>query len=382
MDVPFFSPEISEKAIEKVGETLRSGWRTSGPNTRAFEQEFAEASGLAYTVALNSCTAALHLSLLAHGIGPGDEVIVPTLTFAATAEVVLAVGADLVLVDSEPDSLALDFDSAQRAVTARTAALIPMHYGGTPIDPVALQAFRSNNPNVRIIGDAAHAFPAHRAGEVVGASSDGTCFSFYANKTITTGEGGMFATSDEALAAEVRSLSLHGLSRDAWRRWETRAPWDYDITRAGWKYNLTDMASALGRCQLERAGEFAKSRRRLVSHYDQEFGDIESLRLRAHRCGEGTEDPAHLYVIRVESDAGITRDDVIDDLASAGIGSSVHYRPLHMHSFYRDRFGFADDAFPVANRAFRSMVSLPLFPSMSDEQLGHVIDTVKQSLSK
>lgn len=370
MKVPFFRPDISENAITAVADTLRSGWLTSGPNVKGFETEFAAAVDAPYAIALNSCTAALHLALIAGGVQPGDEVIVPTMTFAATAEVVMAVGAQPVLVDIDPTSLQLTADLVDAACTPRTRAVIPMHYGGVPCEMGPIMELAQQR-ELCVIEDAAHAFPSRSDLGMVGSVGHFTCFSFYANKTITTGEGGMVTTADESAADHIRRLSLHGLSRDAWARWETRSKWDYDIVEAGWKYNMTDSAAALGRVQLERSEEMAAQRRRIASMYDQGFAAVSEVEPSIRTAV--SESSAHLYPIRVRSEV---RGKFIDELGSRGIGTSVHYRPLHMHSYYRTQFDYSPDSFPVAAAAFSEMVSLPVFPSMTDDEIGFVIEQV------
>lgn len=374
-DIPFFKPTIGNAEVAQATESLLSGWLTSGPKTREFEERFAAAVGAEHAVALNSATAALHLSLLANDIGPGDEVIVPTLTFAAGAEVVLAVGATPIFVDSIAETLAIDTDAALELVTSRTRAIMPMHYGGLPVDVSPFMKLAADQPRIRIIEDAAHAFPAQDENGPVGAQTHGACFSFYANKTITTGEGGMFTTDDAALADRVRRLSLHGLSRDAWKRFETRSAWDYDIVEPGWKYNLTDLAAGIGLAQLDRAEAMAADRRYTAEFYDNAFTSSHAIRPVGVSQRQGS--ACHLYVIRLAFDVtDTTRDDVIKALGDNGIGSSVHYRPLHMHSYHRETFGFEADDFPVAAGAFREMLSLPLYPGMTDDERTRVVECV------
>ena len=373
--IPFFRPTISDAEISNVTRSLSSGWLTTGPMVRNFEEQFAAKVGAEHAVALNSATAALHLALIAHGVGAGDEVIIPTLTFAAAGEVVLAVGAVPVLVDIDPSTNAIDEELALAAVTPATRAIMPMHYGGLACDVTQFMKLKSDRPDIVVIDDAAHAFPTPVDDGFVGTTTDGSCFSFYANKTITTGEGGMFTTGDGEIADRVRRLSLHGLSRDAWKRFETRSAWDYDIAEAGWKYNLTDLAAGIGLAQLDRADEFAQGRRRAAEQYDELLGDADSIRLVS--AGRRQESSCHLYVIRIDPEAGFSRGDVIDRLGAADIGSSVHYRPLHMHSFYRDQFGYQAEDYPEAAQAFQEMVSLPLFPSITEAEVGRVVEVIR-----
>ncbi len=373
--VPFFRPNISDREVALVGESLLSGWLTSGPKVAEFESNFADAVDAKFAVALNSCTAALHLALLAAEVGPGHEVLVPTLTFAATAETVLAVGAVPVLVDCT-DELLIDMEQAEALVTERTRAIMPMHYGGRPADMQAVCELRKKHPQIRIIEDAAHAFPTRHELGMIGSIGDATCFSFYANKTLTTGEGGMLTTNDEAIADRARRLSLHGLSRDAWARFETRSAWDYDIVEAGWKYNMTDAAGALGLVQLERALGFAEERRQIAMAYDEAFAEVPGIRPRP--LGDISANACHLYVLRVDPEelGGRTRDGLIAALGEAEIGTSVHYRPLHMHSYYSKTMGFEPEDFPVAADQFSRIVSLPVFPGMTDAEQNSVIGAV------
>ena len=373
--VPYFRPNISKEEIELVASSLESGWLTSGPRVAEFEQSFGEAVGAKYAIALNSCTAALHLALIALEVGAGDEVIVPTLTFAATAEVVLAVGAVPVLVDVLPDTLAIDFDQVRAAITPKTRAVMAMHYGGSPADMHAAMAIQAENPQIAIIEDAAHAFPTRHDLGMVGSIGDATCFSFYANKTMTTGEGGMLTTNDQKIAEHVRRLSLHGLSRDAWARFETRSSWDYDIVEAGWKYNMTDAAGSLGVGQLARSADMAEMRRHIAARYDNAFADVSGITPR--NGGELVRNACHLYVIRVdEQKFGISRSELIALLGDADIGTSVHYRPLHMHSYYTKTYGYEPKDFPVASHAFDEIVSLPVFPGMTNDEVDLVVERI------
>jgi perosamine synthetase len=345
-----------------------------------FEANFAACVAADHAIALNSCTAALHLALIACGIGAGDEVLVPTLTFAATAEVVLAVGATPVMVDCNADNLTIDADHAQSLLTERTRAIMPMHYGGTAADMSAILELKRTHPNLRIIEDAAHAFPTRHALGPIGSIGDATCFSFYANKTMTTGEGGMLTTNDPGIAEHVRRLSLHGLSRDAWARFETRSAWDYDIVEPGWKYNMTDLAGALGVVQLDRSAKLAAERRSIAAAYDEAFADVDGIRPRM--SGDAAACSHHLYVVRVDPETcGASRDDVIRHLGSLDIGTSVHYRPLHMHSYYAKTMGFEPSDLPVAEDQFSRIVSLPIFPGMTDSETERVVSAVQEAIA-
>ncbi len=378
-DVPYFKPPVGDAEVARIAESVRSGWLTSGPVVREFEQRFAERVGADHAVALNSATAALHLSLVSEQVGPGDEVILPTLTFAAAAEVVLAVGATPVLVDSIPSTLAIDPAAVAAAVTERTRAIMPMHYGGAACDLGEILRIAASQPDIVVFDDAAHAFPARCPLGTIGSLTAGSSFSFYANKTITTGEGGMFTTNDEARAELVRQLSLHGLSRDAWKRFDTRSAWDYDIVRPGWKYNMTDAAASMGVVQLEAADEFAEQRRSIATAYDELLNDVEQL---APVESDRSSSACHLHVVRVLPTSRLSRNDVVRGLGEASIGSSVHYRPLHQHSYYRDEMGFSREDFPVAAAAFDQIVSLPIFPGLRRDQVERVASTLAELVSQ
>lgn len=374
LKVPFFVPDISESEIDAVAATIRSNWLTSGPKMAEFQSAFAEAVQAKHAIAVNSCTAALHLALVEAGIGPGDEVIVPSMTFAATAATVLHVGARPVLVDIEPGTFLIDPDAVERAATTRTRAVIPVHYGGQPCEMDSLEAIASHR-NMIIIEDAAHAFPAEYRGRRIGSSSNVACFSFYANKTLTTGEGGMLTTADDEIAERVSRLRLHGLSRQAWERFSVSKSWDYDIAEPGYKYNLTDIASTIGLGQLVRADDFWKKRQLLAELYTDLLTDVpgvEPLAVLPNR-----KHAWHLFVVQVDSQiTGVDRDTTIDRLNEAGIGTSVHYRPLHMHSYYRDVMGYRPEDFPVSTAAFDRIISLPLWPGLDHDLASAVIETL------
>ena len=373
--IPFFRPTIGEAEINSVVETLRSGWLTTGPKTKRFEQEFAKSVGAEFAIAVNSCTAALHLALEAVGVGRDDEVIVPTLTFASTGEVVMHLGAKPVLVDVCADTLCIDPDQVERLITPKTKAIMPVHYGGHPADMDEIHAIARKH-GIHVIEDAAHAIPTEYGGRRVGTISDLTCFSFYANKTMTTGEGGMVTTNDQELADRVRLMSLHGISKDAWKRFSAEGSWYYEILAPGYKYNMTDINAALGLNQLERSGEFHQRRSAIVQAYDAGLADVEEIKLPAVR--PDVVHAWHLYVIQVDIERlSINRNDFIKALNGAGIGTSVHYLPLHMHPLYRDRFGYQPSDLPVAQSAFDRIISLPVYPTMTESEVDYVISTVR-----
>ena len=378
--IPFARPDIGEAEIEAVARAMRSGWVTTGPETRAFEQELAAyLGGGVQAVAVNSATAGLHLALEAMGVGPGDEVIAPTLTFTATVEVARYLGADARLVDVDPVTLNIDPARVEAAITPRTKAILPVHYGGLACDMAAIHGIAARR-GLRVVEDAAHALSATWRGAPVGAlASSATVFSFYANKTMTTGEGGMAVTRDAALAERMRVMRLHGISRDAFDRFQSRAPaWYYEIIAPGFKYNMTDVAAAMGRVQLTRLPGFAQRRRELAARYHAALAGL-PLILPAD-APAGDVHAWHLYVIRLADDARVSRDALIQALSDAGIGTSVHYVPLHRQPYWRDRYGLKPEQFPVADRAYQRMVSLPLFTAMSEAEQDRVIAALRAAL--
>jgi perosamine synthetase len=378
--IPFFVPTIGDEEIESVVQTLRSGWLTTGPKVKRFEARFAERVGARHAVAVNSATAALHLALEAIEVGVGDEVLVPTMTFAATAEVVIHLGATPVLVDCRPDTLNIDPEQIEAKITSRTKAVVPVHYGGQPCDMEPILAVARKH-GLRVIEDAAHALPARYGDQVVGAIGDVTCFSFYANKTITTGEGGMITTDDDGLAERTRIMSLHGISKDAWKRFSAEGSWCYEILAPGYKYNMTDIAASLGLCQLDRCDAFWEKRARCAETYNQGFADLEEIQL---PCVElNVQHAWHLYVIQLRLERlAVDRGEFIRRLNQAGVGTSVHYTPLHRHPLYRDRFGYRPQDLPVANSVYERIISLPIYPGLSDEDLQYVIDAVKDIVAE
>lgn len=378
--VPFFRPSIGDDEIAAVVECLRSGWLTTGPNCAAFEAKFAKfLGGRVEAVAVNSATAALHLGLEALGVGPGDEVIVPTLTFTATAEVVRYLGATPVLVDIDASTLCIDIEEVKAAITPNSKVIMPVHFAGRMSDMTTLRAIADKHC-LRILDDAAHALPAHHQGITVGkAGADVTAFSFYANKTMTTGEGGMLVTADPAIAARARTMRLHGIDRDVFNRFtDPRASWVYDVVAPGFKYNLTDIASALGLVQLQRANDFGQIRAERVAQYDAAFADLPLILPPGPAEGDGHS--WHLYIVQLTEAAPIDRDDFIMALKEHGIGTSVHYRPLHQMTVWKP---FCEGAaFPQADLVFSRCVSLPLFMAMTDAEQDRVIEVVRGVLGR
>ena len=375
--IPFARPDITDAEIDAVARAMRSGWVTTGPETKAFEQEFAAyLGGGLHAIAVNSATAGLHLALEAIGIGPGDEVIAPTLTFTATVEVARYLGADAKLVDVDPVTLNIDPAAIEAAITPRTKAILPVHYGGLACDMTAIFDIARRH-GLQVIEDAAHALPTTINGALVGQlASAAAVFSFYANKTMTTGEGGMVVTRDAALAARMRVMRLHGISRDAFDRFSSRTPaWYYEIVAPGFKYNMTDMAGALGRVQLARLPGFVQRRQQLAARYRAELQGL-PLVLPAD-APAGDAHAWHLFVLRLSDAATVTRDEVIQALSDAGIGTSVHYVPLHRQPYWRDRYGLTPEQFPVAEAAYQLMFSIPLFTAMSDDEQSRVIAALR-----
>jgi len=375
--IPFALPDIGEEEIQAVVETLRSGWITTGPVTRQFEREFAAfLGGDVEALAVNSATAGLHLAVEAIGIGPGDEVITTTHTFTATAEVIRYMGAHPVFVDIDPHTLCIDPAAIEAAITSRTRAIIPVHYGGLACDMGAIQAIARRH-NLKIVEDAAHALPATWQGQLIGSlDSDATVFSFYATKTLTTGEGGMLVTRRPEIARRVAIMRLHGISKDAFDRYHSRKPsWRYEIVAPGFKYNLTDVASAIGIQQLKKVRHFHARRLELAARYDAAFRDLPLL------LPPRQQDPKahawHLYVIQLLDSAGVSRDEFIEKMAEEGIGCSVHYIPLHLHPYWSATYHLHPEDYPHSMRVFERAVSLPLYTRMTDEQQERVIDCVQ-----
>jgi dTDP-4-amino-4,6-dideoxygalactose transaminase len=372
--IPFALPDIGEAEIEAVVSAMRSGWLSSGPQMAEFEREFSDYCGDGVTaVSVNSATAGLHLALEAIGIVAGDEVLVPTWTFTATAEVVRYLGAEPVMVDVHPGTLNIDLEAAEFAITERTRAIMPVHFAGLPVSPGATRAFADRH-HLKVVEDAAHALPASAEGQMVGGGhSDATVFSFYATKTITTGEGGMIVTRDPAVADRIKTMRLHGISRDAFDRYRSSVPsWQYEVVAPGYKYNLADPAAAMGRIQLGRANAMRNRRAEIAGEYDSALVDTD-LQLPEHGPS-GTLHAWHLYVVRVPD--GNQRDQFIQELAKLGIGTSVHFIPLHLQPYWRERGRLTPEQFPHATAEFERVVSLPIFSSMSDKQVARVIEAV------
>jgi len=372
--LPYCLPLIGEEEIAEVADSLRSGWVTTGPKVKRFERDFAAYIGAKHAIAVSSCTGALHVSLAALNIGPGDEVIVPTLTFCATANVVVHLGATPVIVDVDRTGL-ISLDAAREAISQRTRAIVPVHYGGQACSMREILALAGSR-GIAVVEDAAHAAGAEYDGRKIGAQSLAACFSFYAIKNMTTGEGGMVATNDDALAERIRLLSLHGMSRDAWKRYTEAGSWYYEILEPGYKYNMTDVQAALGIHQLRRLDGFIGRRQEIAAIYDSAFSDIPEI-LPPERLPERNH-TYHLYPIRLRPGAlRVNRSEFIEELRARNIGASVHFIPLHRHPFYRERYGCSPERFPVAESIYEGLLSLPLYPKMTDQDAADVAGAVR-----
>jgi len=379
--LPFALPEIGDEEIAEVVDTLRSGWVTTGPKAKRFEAAFGEflVDPALHCIAVNSATAGLHLALEALGIGPGDEVITTTHTFTATAEVVRYLGADVKLVDIDPATLNIDPALVEAAITPKTKAIIPVHYAGLAADMDAIHAIAAHH-GLQVVEDAAHALPTTYKGRLVGTlDSAATVFSFYANKTMTTGEGGMLVTRDAKLAERAKVMRLHGINRDAFDRFTAKVPsWYYEIVAPGFKYNLTDIGAALGLHQLAKVRRFADARRAVVERYNEALADLPVLL--PPDALPGDEHPWHLYVLRLADACPVSRDAVIEALFRAGIGASVHYIPLHLHPYWRDRYDLKPAQFPHSHHAYERMLSLPLYSRMTLADADRVVGVLRQVL--
>ncbi len=385
--LPFSPPSIGEEEIAEVVDTLRSGWITTGPKVKRFEGEFAAFVGAPASLALSSCTAALHLSLVTLGIGPGDAVITTPMTFCSGVNVIEQVGARPILVDVEPDTLNISPDGVEAALKAlskrgdgvKAKAILPVHLYGHPCDMDALLQIAEKH-GLEVIEDAAHALPAKYKGRTIGTPLPAakvrvlSCYSFYATKNLTTGEGGML-TGPADLVEEARIWALHGMSRDAWKRYSCEGSWYYEVVRAGFKYNMTDVQAALGLHQLKKLEGFHARRREIVRRYNEAFCPFTELQTPVER--PEVEHAWHLYVLRLNPGRfQVSRNAFIEKLKARNIGTSVHFIPIHLHPYYREKYGYKPEDFPVAYREYQRIVSLPLFPKMSDQDVEDVIEAV------
>lgn len=376
----FHKPFISEEEVNEMVDTLRSGWLSMGPKTIRFEEEFNRYIGSKRSIAVSSWTAAGHLTLEAFGIEKGDEVIVPTMTFPATAEIVCYFGAKPVIVDVDEDTLNISLEEIEKAITPKTKAIIPVHYGGQPCDLDEIQEIAKAH-NLKVLEDAAHSLPATYKGKKIGTISDVTCFSFYATKTLSTGEGGMICTNDEEIAERCAIMRLHGINRDAWRRYSESGSWYYEVVAPGYKYNFTDLQASLGLPQLKKVDVMWEWRKKIAARYFEGLKDLDILTLPTVKSDR--ESSWHLFPVRLNLDM-ITKNraQIIDELKSNNIGVGVHFMPVHQHLYYSETFNLDDKNFPVASGAFPRLMSLPIYPGMTDQSVEKVINTVIEILNK
>lgn len=379
-DVPFHHAAVGEEEVAAVAEVIRSGWLTMGPKTMAFEEQFASYIGSRHAIAVCSGTAALHLSLEAIGLQAGDEVLIPTTTFTATGEVVKYFGARPVLVDIERRTMNIDVSDAAAKVTPRTRAIIPVHLGGLPCDMNEIHSLARRH-KVHVIEDAAHALPSEYRGSRIGCISELTAFSFYATKTLTTGEGGMITTDNDEYAKRLRLMRLHGIAGDAWKRYGKNGTWYYEVVEAGYKYNLTDLQSALGLVQLKKCDGSNDARRQIAQKYSEAFRTLPELEVPSSK--DDRKSSWHLYVLRLNLDRlQVDRNAFLEQMRQRGIGCSVHFIPLNLHPFYQRAYGYGAGDCPVAEAEFQRCFSLPIYPGMNDSIVEQVIDTVTEIVAE
>jgi len=373
--IPYCVPYWTEAEIEGIADTIRSNWWSKGPKTVEFEEKFADYVGAKYTVAMNSCTAALHIALLTYGIGAGDEVITTPMTFCSTANVIVHTGATPVFCDIDTRTGLMDADTIEPKITAKTKAIIPVHYAGQACDMDRINAIAQKH-GLKVIEDAAHAVYTTYKGQMIGSSPNPTAFSFYATKNLSTGEGGMLTCPDEEFLSRARMLSLHGMSRGAWSRYHQSGSWKYDVQEAGFKYNMTDMQASLGLAQLEKLEHMQSIRERYAEMYHQAFEGLAGLTPLG--CAGQGRCAWHLYVLLVNADKlTIGRDQFVDELADRNIGVSVHFIPVHLHPFYKEHYGTKEGDCPKAEAMYEKIFSLPLYPAMSEDDVNYVAETVR-----
>jgi len=370
MKIPFHKTHLTDEEINAVVDAIKSGWITMGPKTIEFENEFKKFIGSKEAVSVNSATAALHLALKAIGLKENDEVIVPTNTFVATAEVVTYFNAKPVLCDIDYKTHNIDVEKIEKLITSKTKAIIPVHFAGQPCDMDEIYEI-AQKYNLKVIEDAAHALPSKYKGEIIGnlTKSDITCFSFYATKTLATGEGGMATTNNEEYAKHMRINRLHGISKDAWDRYTSKGSWYYEVVDNGNKYNTTDINAALGLVQLKKQEILKNKRAYIAKRYNEAFKNCEKIEIPFVKSDRDSS--WHLYVIKIPN-----RDKVIEKLKEKNIGTSVHFIPIHLHPYYKNSFNYCYDDYPVANEVFEKSLSLPIYPDMNDEEIDYVIENV------
>lgn len=383
--LPFTLPDIGDEELVEIKEVLDSGWLTSGPKVRQFEMEFARSIGASYAVSVNSCTAALHLSLEAMGIESGDEVITTPYTFAASAEVIRYFDATPVFVDICPTDFNINPDLIDKSITKRTRAILPVHIGGLPASLTDIYRI-AEHYGLAVVEDAAHAYPSKYRGNFIGQDLLGksfrhsVCFSFYATKTLTTGEGGMIVTSDKPIADRCRMMSLHGISKGAWKRYTAQGSWYYEILAPGYKYNLSDIAAAIGLAQLRKSDAMWRRRTEIAQQYNNAFIKLPGLEIPQDRSD--SLHSWHLYMLRLDLDLlRIDRQEFTEELKRRNIGSSVHFIPLHLHPYYRKVYNFSRESFPVASLEYEREISIPIYSQMTDADVQYVIDSVSEVIN-
>ena len=377
--IQFHKPYQNEEEINEVVDTIKSGWWTTGPKTLRFESEFNKFIGSKYSVSVSSWTAAAHLALEAIGLKPGDEVIIPSITFTATAEIVCYFGAKPVIVDIQEETLNIDPIEIEKKINQKTKAIIPVHYGGQPCDMDEINIIAKEN-NLKVIEDAAHALPSFYKNKKIGTLSDVTCFSFYATKTLATGEGGMICTDDEEIAKRSSIMRLHGIDRDAWNRYSEKGSWYYEVIAPGYKYNFTDIQAALGIAQLGKINKMLDLRKEIYNEYNSAFKKNELIKI--FKIKKDRESSHHLYPILINFDElKINRSQFIDELKKMGVGSSVHFIPLYIHPYYKNTFNLIQIDFPVSEIVFPNLISLPIWPGMTKEQVEKVVFSVEKTIS-
>jgi dTDP-4-amino-4,6-dideoxygalactose transaminase len=375
----FHKPFISEDEVDEIVDTVRSGWISMGPKTIRFENNFSEYIGAKNSIAVSSWTAAGHLTLEAFGVKPEDEVIVPTMTFPATAEIVCYFGAKPVIVDVDEDTLNISLEAIEKAITPKTKVIIPVHYAGQPCDLDEIHEI-ARKYGLRVLEDAAHSLPADYKGKRIGTISDVTCFSFYATKTLSTGEGGMICTDNEEITERCKIMRLHGINRDAWKRYTESGSWYYEVVAPGYKYNFTDLQASLGLPQLKKVDAMWDSRKRIAAKYTEALKDLDTIQL--HTLKPNRESSWHLFPIRLHLDRlTINRAQIINELREKNVGVGVHFMPVHQHQYYSQTFNLSDSDFPVASAAFPRLLSLPIYPGMTDENVDRVIDVLIDTLN-
>lgn len=380
--LPYCLPDITDEEVNEVVQSLKSGWLAKGPRTIEFEKKFAEYVGAEHAVAMNSCTAALHIALLSANIGPGDEVITTPMTFAASANTIIHVGAVPVFADIDPETGCIDPDEIAKKVTPRTKAIIPVHYSGHSCDLDAIYEI-ANKHGLFVSEDAAHAIYTRYKGRMIGDNPKGAVsYSFYATKNLSTGEGGMLVTNNEEIANRARVLITHGMSRNAWNRYAKGGSWKYDIEEPGYKYNMFDIQASLGLIQLDRLEEMQQRRAQIADRYNRAFSELAAVKVPT--VSEGTTTHSwHLYVLRVNpAELRIDRDQLIEELKERNVGTSVHFIPVHLMTAYSKKFGYKKGDFPNAEAWFENIVSLPLYPSMTDDDVDYVISSVQDIVHK